>query len=354
MEFKAKDIAAFLNGEIAGNGNVKISDVSKIEEGRPGTLSFLSNPKYENYIYGTKASVVLVNRNFIPREKIHATLIKVDDAYQAFASLLDMYAEEKSNLKIGIEQPCYISDTAVLGEDLYIGAFAYIGKNVKIGNGVKLFPQVYIGNNVSIGENTTVYAGVKIYDDSVIGNQCIIHAGTVVGSDGFGFAPQQDGSYKKIHQIGNVIIEDDVEIGSNTSIDCGTIGSTIIRKGAKIDNLVQIAHNCEIGENTVIAGQSGMAGTTKVGKNCKFAGQVGLAGHLTIGDNVTIGAQSGVAKSVKDNETIFLSPAFNYKDAVKSSIIFKDLPNLRNEVVQLKKEIAELKKKTASDTTNKE
>lgn len=352
MNFKAKDIAAFLHGEIVGDGNVNISNVSKIEEGKPGTLSFLSNPKYENYIYATEASVVIVNKNFIPRNNINATLIKVDDAYQAFASLLDMYMKAKSNIRSGIEQPCYINDSAILGEDLYIGAFAYIGKNVKIGNGVKLFPQVYIGDNVSIGDNTTLYAGVKIYDDSVIGKGCIIHAGAVLGSDGFGFAPKPDGSYKKILQIGNIIIEDHVEIGSNTTMDCGTIGSTIIRRGAKIDNLVQIAHNCEIGENTVIAGQTGMAGTTKIGKNCKIAGQVGLAGHLTIGDNVTIGAQSGVSKSVKDNETIFLSPAFNYKDAVKSAIIFKNLPVLRNEIVKLRKDLNKIKNDTTNDSSN--
>jgi len=351
MDFKAKDIAEYLHGEVVGDGDVKISDVSKIEEGKSGTLSFLSNPKYENFIYGTKASVVLVNNSFIPRNKINATLIKVEDAYQAFASLLDMYMEAKSNLKNGIEQPSFISETAILGENLYVGAFAYIGKNAMIGNAVKLFPQVYIGDNVSVGDNTIIYAGAKVYDDSIIGNNCIIHAGVVIGSDGFGFAPQPDGSYKKIPQIGNIIIEDYVEIGANTAIDCGTIGSTIIRKGAKIDNLVQIAHNCEIGENTVIAGQSGMAGTTKVGKNCKFGGQVGLAGHLTIGDNVSIGAQSGVSKSVKDNETILLSPAFNYKDAVKSAIIFKSLPNLRDEVLKLRKDVSQLKKNTASDSS---
>lgn len=343
MDFKAKDIAVYLNGEIVGDGDVQISEVSKIEEGKPGTLSFLSNPKYENFIYQTQASAVLVNKSFEPKKDISATLIKVDDAYQAFASLLDMYIEAKRKLKNGIEQPSYIDASASYGEDIYVGAFSYISKNVKIGSGVKVFPQVFIGENVTIGDNCIFYAGAKIYDDCIIGNNCIIHSGAAIGSDGFGFAPQPDKTYKKIPQIGNVILEDNVEIGANTTIDCGTMGSTIIKKGAKLDNLVQVAHNCEIGENTVIAGQSGMAGTTKVGKNCKFAGQVGLAGHLTIGDNVTIGAQSGVANSIKDNETVFLSPAFNYRDAVKTAVIFRNLPKLRDDVVQLQKEVKSIK-----------
>ncbi len=344
MDFKAKDIASYLKGEVVGDGNVEISDVSKIEEGKPGTLSFLANPKYEHFIYETKASAVLVDKSFNPRKNISATLIKVDDAYEALASLLDLYMQAKSNLKKGIEQPSFIDDSANLGEDIYVGAFTYIAKNVKIGQNVKLFPQVYIGDNVSIGDDSVCYAGAKIYDNSIIGNKCIIHAGAVIGSDGFGFAPQKDNSYKKIPQTGNVIIEDHVEIGANTTIDCGTIGATVIRKGAKLDNLVQIAHNCEIGENTVIAAQTGLAGTTKVGKNCKFGGQVGLAGHLTIGDNVNIGAQSGVSRSVKDNETLFLSPAFNIKDAVKSSVVFKNLPQLQNDVRQLRKEVESIKK----------
>ena len=343
MEFKATDIAAFLNGEVVGDGNVTISNVSKIEAGRPGTLAFLANQKYENYIYSTQASVVLVNKNFEPRESIQATLIKVDDAYQAFASLLELYLQEKANQKNGIEQPSFVHETATLGSHLYIGAFAYVGKNAKIGDGVKIHPQVHIGNNVSIGDNCILYAGAKIYDDSVIGNNCIIHAGAVIGSDGFGFAPQQDGTYKKIPQIGNVILEDNVEIGANTTIDCGTMESTIIRKGVKIDNLVQIAHNCEIGENTVIAAQTGMAGTTKVGKNCRFGGQVGLAGHLTIGDNVQLGAQAGVSGDVKDNEILLLSPAFEHREAIRAAIAFKKLPELNREVRQLQREIKSLK-----------
>ena len=350
MDFKANDIATYLNGEIVGDGNVRISDVSKIEEGKTGTLSFLSNPKYENHIYGTKASAVLVNKSFEPKGKIAATLIKVDDAYQAFAALLDMYMEAKKNLKKGIEQPSFIDESANYGKEIYVGAFACIGKNVTVGDDVKIFPQVFIGENVTIGDNCILYAGAKIYDDCTIGNNCIIHAGAVIGSDGFGFAPQEDNSYKKIPQIGNVIIEDNVEIGANTTIDCGTMGPTIIRKGAKLDNLIQVAHNCEIGENTVIAAQTGMAGTTKVGKNCKFGGQVGLAGHLAIGDNVNIGAQSGVSKSVKDNETILLSPAFNIKDAVKSSIVFKNLPKMQKDIRQLEKDVNSLKSNTAASS----
>ncbi len=343
MEFKATDIAAFLNGEVVGDGNTKVFSVSKIEEGKPGTLAFLANTKYEHYIYETQASVVLVNKSFEPKKEISATLIKVEDAYQAFASLLELYMQAKSGLKTGIEQPSFIHESAKTGDDIYVGAFAYVSKNAKIGNNVKIYPQVFIGENVTIGDDCILYAGVKIYDDCVIGNRCILHSGSVIGADGFGFAPQKDGSYKKIPQVGNTVLEDDVEIGANTTIDCGTMESTIIRKGVKIDNLVQVAHNCEVGENTVIAAQTGMAGTTKVGKNCRFGGQVGLAGHLTIGNNVQIGAQAGVSGSVKDNETLLMTPAFNIKDAVKAAIIFKNLPKLREDVIQLQREMKTLK-----------
>jgi UDP-3-O-[3-hydroxymyristoyl] glucosamine N-acyltransferase len=348
MDFKATDIARFLNGEIIGNEEIKVSNVSKIEEGKPGTLAFLANMKYENYIYSTKASIVLVNRNFVPKEKIEATLIKVDDAYQAFASLLELYNQAMSSLKTGIEEPSYIDQSAVVGENIYLGAFAYIGKNAKVGNNCKIYPQVYIGDNVTIGDDCIFYAGAKVYANSVIGNRCIIHSGAVIGSDGFGFAPLEDGTYKKIPQIGNTIIEDDVEIGANTTIDCATMGSTIVKKGAKIDNLIQIAHNCEIGENTVMAAQVGLAGSTKVGKNCKFGGQVGLAGHLSIGDNVFIGAQSGVAKSVAGNQIILGSPAIDIKEAIKAITVYKNLPKLREEVIQLQKELNNLKKQINS------
>jgi UDP-3-O-[3-hydroxymyristoyl] glucosamine N-acyltransferase len=345
MDFKATDIAEFLNGEVVGNGDVKVSNVSKIEEGKPGTLSFLSNLKYESFIYKTEASIVLVNKDFIPKEKINATLIKVDDAYQALASLLELYEQTKMSTKIGIEQPSFINDSSTIGENIYVGAFAYVGKNCKIGKNVKLYPQVYIGDNVSIGDNCILYSGVKIYYDSVIGNSCIIHASAVIGADGFGFAPQDDGTFKKIAQIGNVVLEDNVEIGANTTIDRGTMGSTLIRKGAKIDNLVQIGHNCEVGENTVMAGQVGLAGTTKVGKNCQFGGQVGLGGHLNIGDNVLLGAQSGLKKDVKDGEVLFGSPAIPIKDAMKSIAVYKNLPTLQRDVSKLKRDINEIKNK---------
>jgi UDP-3-O-[3-hydroxymyristoyl] glucosamine N-acyltransferase len=287
--------------------------------------------------------VVLVNKSFLPKNNINATLIKVEDAYQAFASLLDLYIQAKASLKTGIEQPSFVHESSTLGDDAYFAAFAYIGRNSKIGNNVKIHPQVHIGDNVTVGDNCIFYSGTKIYDDSVIGNNCIFHSGSVVGSDGFGFAPQKDGTFKKIHQIGNVIIEDDVEIGANTTIDCGTMGSTIIRKGVKLDNLVQVAHNCEIGENTVIASQTGISGSTKIGSNCMFGGQVGLAGHLTIGNNVSIGAQSGIAKDIKDNQAFFGSPAIPIKDAIRAITVYKNLPGLQREVRQLQKEIKSLK-----------
>jgi len=344
MDFKAKDIASFLQGEVDGDGDVKVSNVSKIEEGKPGTLAFLANLKYENFIYNTQASIVLVNKNFIPKKKISTTLIRVEDAYEGFASLLDLYMQAKTSVKTGIEQPCFIDETAITGKDIFIGAFAYVGKNSKIGNNTKLFPQVHIGENVTLGNDCIIYSGVKIYDDCIIGNGCILQAGAVIGSDGFGFAPQKDGTYKKIPQIGNVILEDNVEVGANSTIDCGTMGSTILRKGCKIDNLVQIAHNCEIGENTAIAAQTGLAGTTKIGNNCRIGGQVGFAGHLTVGDNVLIGAQSGVSKSLKSNQILLGSPTLSIKDAIKSITVYKNLPRLREEVIQLQKEIKTIKK----------
>ncbi len=345
MNFKAKEIAEFLNGEVVGNGEVKVSNVSKIEEGKPGTLAFLAKAKYESYIYNTEASIVLVNRTFVPKKEINSTLIKVDDAYEAFANLLNLYVEARAIAKVGIEQPSFIDKSTTYGENIYVGAFAYVGKNSKIGKNVKIYPQVYIGENVTIGDNCTFYAGAKIYDDSVIGNNCTIHASAVIGADGFGFAPQKDGIYKKIPQIGNTVLEDNVEIGANTTIDCGTMGSTIIRKGAKIDNLVQIAHNCDIGENTVMAGQTGLAGTTKVGKNCQFGGQVGLGGHLTVGNNVSLGAQSGLIRDVEDGEVLFGSPAIPVKDALRSMSVYKKLPTLQRDVARLQKEIKEIKNK---------
>jgi UDP-3-O-[3-hydroxymyristoyl] glucosamine N-acyltransferase len=345
MDFKASDIASFLKGDIEGNGNVNVSSVSKIEEGKPGTLAFLANQKYEEYIYNTEASVVLVNKSFVPKQKIAATLIRVDDAYQAFASLLDLYIQAKAAVKTGIEQPSFISETANVGENIYMGAFAYLGNNSRIGDNVKIYPQVHIGDNVTIGNNCVLFAGVKIYDDSIIGDNCIVHAGAVIGSDGFGFAPQKDGTFKKIHQIGNVILENNVEIGANTTIDCGTMGSTIIRKGAKLDNLIQIAHNVEIGENTVIAAQSGVSGSTKVGQNCMFGGQVGLAGHIKVGDKVSIGAQSGTSQSIEDGATVFGTPALPIRDAMRAIMVYKNLPELQRDITKLKKQVNSLQEK---------
>lgn len=344
MKFKAEEIALYLKGEVVGDPEVTVSNVSKIEEGKEGTLAFLANPKYENFLYTSDASIVLVNKDFVPREPVRATLIKVNDAYQAFAALLDLYMQARESLKSGVEQPSFVHQSSELGQNCWVAAFAYIGRNVRIGEHVKIYPHVYVGDNVTIGDGAILYSGVKIYDDTVIGRRCILHSGVVIGSDGFGFAPQKDGSYKKIPQIGNVIVEDDVEIGANTTIDCGTMGSTILRKGVKLDNLIMIAHNCEVGEHTVMAALTGLAGTSKVGKFCKFAGQVGLAGHLTIGDNVQIGAQSGVSKNVKSNEIILGSPAFDYKQAIRMYTVLRNLPQLRQEVIDLQREVRKLKK----------
>ncbi len=344
MEFKAQSIADFLGGKVEGDPNATVHDVAKIEEGRPGTLAFLSNPKYNKYLYETEASIVIINQNFELEAPVKATLIRVADAYKAFASLLELYQQAKGN-KTGIENPSFIDSSAQLGNDIYVGAFAYIGKNVKIGNHVKIYPQVYIGDNSVIGDDTVLFAGVKIYDDTQIGEACILHSGSVIGSDGFGFAPTEDGSYKKIPQVGNVILEDLVEIGANTTVDCATMGSTIIRKGTKIDNLVQIAHNVEIGENTVMAAHTGIAGSTKVGKNCMFGGHVGIAGHITVGDYVNMGAMSGVHSSIKSNKTVLGAPAMEIAQAAKVFAIYRNLPQLREQVIDLGKQVAQIKSK---------
>lgn len=327
MKFTAQQIADTLHGTIEGNADVWINNVSKIEEGQPNTLSFLANPKYEEYLYTTNASIVLVNKTFEAQKKIMATLIRVDDAYKGFATLLDIYNAVSQN-KSGIEQPVYIAENVKQGNNIYLGAFAYIGANTTIGDNVKIYPHSYIGDNVVIGDNTIVYAGVKIYNQCIIGNHCTLHAGAIIGADGFGFAPHNE-QYKKVPQIGNVIIEDYVEIGANTTIDRATLGSTIIGKGVKLDNLIQIAHNVEIGENTVIAAQSGIAGSTKVGKNCMIGGQVGIVGHITIADGVKIAAQSGVGQSIiTPNEIVQGSPAFAISDYRKSYVIFRKLPEI--------------------------
>ena len=338
MKFTAAQIAGILEGEVEGNPEVEVSKLSKIEEGIPGSLSFLSNPKYTQYIYTTKASAVIVDKDFKAENKINTTLIRVDDAYKSFSKLLEYYNQVKMN-KTGIEQPVFISESANYGENIYIGAFAYISDNVKIGDNVKIYPNVYIGDNVIIANNVTLFSGAKIYSDTQIGNNCVIHSSAILGADGFGFSPNEKGEFIKVPQTGNVIIEENVDIGAATSIDRATLGSTIIRKGVKLDNQIQIAHNVEIGKNTVIAAQTGIAGSTKIGENCMIGGQVGIVGHITIGNNVRIQAQSGIGRNVKDNETLQGSPAFTYNDYNKSYVHFKNLPKIINRLNTIEKNI---------------
>jgi UDP-3-O-[3-hydroxymyristoyl] glucosamine N-acyltransferase len=338
MEFSANDIAALLNGEVEGDGNIKVSNISKIDQSIAGTLTFLSNPAYTKYIYTTTASIVIVNKDFSQENPLSCTLIRVDNAYAALAKLLDFYVKMKPS-KIGIEQPCYISSSAKIGENVYIGAFAYIGDKAVIGNNVKIYPHTYIGDNVNIGDDSILHSGVKIYFDCRIGSSCIIHSGAVVGADGFGFAPNPDGTYTKIEQIGNVIIENNVEIGANTAIDRATMGSTIVRTGVKLDNLIQIAHNDDIGENTVMAAQVGIAGSTIVGKNCAIGGQAAITGHITVGEGSKIGPKSGVMSSVKPNSVLLGAPALDFKLAMKSFSIIRNLPQLRDDVIELQKKI---------------
>lgn len=338
MKFTANQIATILNGTVVGDELAVVSKLSKIEEGEPESLSFLSNVKYTNFLYETKASIVIVNQDFIPDRELNVTLIKVADAYRAFTQLLTFYNKVKLD-KVGIEEPNYIDKSAEIGEKPYIGAFSYIGQNVKIGNNVKIFPQVYIGDNVVIGDHTIIFTGAKIYSESVIGNECVIHSNVVIGSDGFGFAPKENGTYDKIPQTGNVVIGNDVEIGSGTTVDRATLGSTRIQDGVKLDNLIMIAHNVEIGKNTVIAAQSGVAGSTKIGSNCIIGGQVGIVGHLTIGNNVKIQAQSGIGKSLKDGEIVQGSPAFGYGDWNKSYVYFKNLPKKISDIETQLKEL---------------
>jgi UDP-3-O-[3-hydroxymyristoyl] glucosamine N-acyltransferase len=344
MKFTAEQIAGILEGEVVGNPNAEVHELSKIEEGKKGSLTFLSNPKYNNYIYTTKATITIVNKSFIPESELETTLIKVEDAYLAFSKLLEFYDQSKG-YKSGIEQPSVITENTIYGTNFYLGSFSYIGSNVVLGNNVQIYPNCFIGDNVVIGDNVTIFAGTKIYEQTVIGNNCAIHAGSVIGADGFGFAPNPDGTFKKIPQIGNVIIEDDVDIGACTTIDRATMGSTIIRKGVKLDNQIQVGHNVEIGENTVIAAQTGIAGSTKIGKNGMIGGQVGISGHLTIGDNVRIQAQSGVARNIKDNEILQGSPTFGYNDFSKSYVHFKNLPKIIAELAELKKHILNQKKR---------
>ncbi len=337
MKFTAEQIAGVLEGEVVGNPLAEVSTLSKIEEGVDGSLTFLSNPKYVSYIYTTQASVTIVNKDFVPESPISTTLIKVEDAYGAFAKVLTFYAQAINDSKKGFEQPVFMSDDFKYGEDLYLGSFTYIGKNVVLGKNVKIYPNCYIGDNVTIGDNMLMHSGVRIYSDTVIGDDCCFHSGVIIGADGFGFAPNADNSYDKIPQIGNVVIENKVEIGAGTTIDRATMGSTIIRNGVKLDNQIQIAHNVEIGENTVIAAQTGIAGSTKIGQHCIIGGQVGISGHITIGNNVRIQAQSGVTKSMKDEETVQGSPAFNYNDYSKSFVHFKNLPKMVSQFNELLK-----------------
>jgi UDP-3-O-[3-hydroxymyristoyl] glucosamine N-acyltransferase len=337
MEFSATQIAGILNGQIEGDADVKITKLSKIEEGVPGSISFLANPAYTHYIYETKASLVIVNKDFAPTATVSATLIRVESAAAAFAKLLEMYNQVKLN-KTGISKQAYISESATVGTNMYAGEFAVICDNAVIGNNVKIYPQVYVGDNTVIGDNTTLFAGVKIYADTIIGKDCIIHSGTVIGSDGFRFEPQSEGN-KKVPQIGNVIIEDDVEIGANCAIDRATIGSTILRKGVKFDNLVHIAHNVEIGENSYLTACNVVAGSTKIGKNCMFSGQVGIVGHLQIADNTIVTAQSGISKSITKPGGVYMgSPAFDANKYRKAFVHFRNLDVIVQRIDNLEKQ----------------
>lgn len=340
MEFSAQQIAGILNGEIVGNPDVTVNKLCKIEDGEANAVSFLANLAYESHLYSTDASIVIINKDFTPDKPVKetCTLIKVENAYECFTKLLDTYNQFKNN-KTGIEQPSFIAETAKLGEDCYVGAFAYIGENVKIGNNVKIYPNTYVGDNTTIGDNSIFFAGVKLMDETVVGKNCIFHAGVVIGSDGFGFVPDENNVYNKVPQIGNVVIEDDVEIGGNTVIDRATMGSTVIKKGVKLDNLVHIAHNVVIGENSAIAGQVGIAGSAKIGKNCMMGGQVGVAGHLTIADGVKIAAQSGIGANIKQEGLVVQgSPAFYIGDYKRAYVGFKKLPEILERLDKLEKE----------------
>ena len=342
MNFTASVIAEYLKGTVEGDPQATVNDVSKIEEGRTGTLSFLANPKYEKYIYDTLSSVVIVNKDFNPARAVKATLIRVENAYESFAALLQLYEQSKPK-KTGVSKMASISGSATLGKDLYIGDFAVISDNAILDAGVQLYPQVYIGDNVRIGEGSVLHPGVKVYDGSEIGAHCVIHAGAIIGGDGFGFAPNQENNYQKVPQVGKVIIEDHVEVGANTTIDRATMGATILRKGVKLDNLIMIAHNVEVGENTVIAAQTGVSGSTRIGKNCMFGGQVGLIGHISIADGVKIAAQSGIPKSINQEGAIVQgAPAFEFGQYQRSYVVFKNLPKLRNQLIELERKVSDI------------
>jgi len=344
MEFTAQQISDLLQGAIDGDPEVKVSNLSRIEDGAPGTLSFLANPKYTDFLYSTKASIVIVSKEFIPEREFTCTLIRVKDAYASFARLLEIYNQIVRDKK-GIETGSHISESAELGKEIYVGSGAYVGNRVKVGDYSKIYPQVYLGDNVLIGSGTTIYPGVKIYSDCIIGSNVTLHSGVVIGADGFGFAPST-GNYKKVPQIGNVIIEDHVEIGAGTTIDRATLGSTVIRRGVKLDNLIQIAHNVEIGENTVIAAQTGIAGSTKIGRDCMIGGQVGIVGHITIADGTKIAAQSGIGSDIKDTNTIVQgSPAFPIGDFRRTYVVYKKLPEIEKRIQLIENRIEENDKK---------
>ncbi len=344
MEFTAKTLARKLQGEVQGNPDVLVNSVAKIEEGAKGSLSFLANPKYEKYIYDTESSIVLVSKDFTPKKKIAATLIRVKDPYQAFGELMKMYGRMKTE-KTGISDRASIHQSARIGKNVYIGEYAVISEKAIISDSAKIYPHTYIGNHAEVGINTVIYPGVSVYHECKIGANCIIHAGAVIGSDGFGFTHQRAERFSKIPQLGNVIIEDQVEIGANLTIDRATLGSTVIRKGVKLDNLIQIGHNVVIGENTAIAAQTGIAGSTKIGNDCILAGQVGIVGHLNIADRVIIGAQSGVTHDLKKDEIVLGSPAYDINQNRRSIAVYRKLPQLRNQVTALEKEIKLLKEK---------
>lgn len=342
MTFSAAQIALLINGTIEGDPSVSVNSFGKIEEAGEGQLSFLANPKYEDYIYTTKASVIIINEGFQLKQPVQAALIRVTDAYTAFATLLSKYQEIMQQQLSGVQEPSYIAKTAVYGQQVFIGAFAYLGEKVKIGNNTKIYPNAFLGDNVSVGDNCIIHPGVKIYHDCVIGNNVIIHAGTVIGSDGFGFAPQADGSFKKVPQIGNVVIQDNVEIGANATIDRATIGSTLIKSGAKLDNLIQIAHNVEIGNSTVIAAQAGVSGSTKIGNGVMIGGQAGIVGHIQLGDGAKVNAQSGVSKSIDPGKAVTGSPAYDYTAALRSQAVTRKLPELEKRVKELEALIKQL------------
>ncbi len=343
MQFTAAQIAMLINATIEGDANTSVGSFGKIEEAQNGQLAFLANPKYEDYLYSTGASIVIINASQELKQTVNATLLRVPDAYSAFATLLSKYQEMVTQQMAGIQEPSYIAKTAKLGQNIFVGAFSYIGEHVTLGNNVKIFPNAFIGDHVKIGDNTIIHPGVKVYHDCVVGKNVTIHAGTVVGSDGFGFAPLADGSFKKVPQIGNVIVEDFVEIGSNATIDRATMGSTLIKSGAKLDNLIQIAHNVEVGNNTIIAAQAGVSGSTKLGNNVMIGGQAGIVGHLFIADGARINAQSGVSKSIKTpNTAVTGSPAFDYTSTLRSQALSRNLPDMEKRIKELEKLVQQL------------